>query len=202
MSNYEYFTVRGRKVSRWIPTASIKVSDKQGLGVAYVYNSSKGRLCVIGYAGQAGKSSIHYAVKDQNRAAVVIREFFDGLAQHKQMVENRRKQANAGHSLKVGDIITNSWGYDQTNVDWYRIVRTSRTFVWIQPICAQVEETGFMSGPSEPRIDTTDSNPDNWGFKDAKGSVEKHKAEGNHVSMRFGCGSKWDGQPKYCSWYA
>lgn len=30
-----------------------------------------------------------------------------------------------GHTLKVGDILDASWGYDQTNVDFYEVVRVT-----------------------------------------------------------------------------
>jgi hypothetical protein len=67
-------------------------------------------------------------------------------------VNQLRENYDQPYTLKVGDIITNSWGYDQTNVDCYRIARTTAHFVWLKPIAAHVEENGFMSGPSVPRM--------------------------------------------------
>lgn len=33
---------------------------------------------------------------------------------------------------RVGDVLVSSWGYDQTNVDWYRVVRVTAKSVVIQ----------------------------------------------------------------------
>ena len=56
----------------------------------------------------------------------------------------------------IGDVVTNSWGYDQTNVDFYRVVKTSAHFVWLQPIAGTLREddgVGPMSGYSRPDAD-------------------------------------------------
>ncbi len=108
----------------------------------------------------------------------------------------------------MGDIITNSWGYDQTNVDWYRVTRTSEFYVWLQPIAGHTKETGFMSGQSVPHVETNDADPSKWGYKDTKEPEERHKATSygdpatSSVCFKFGSGSKWDGQARYESWYA
>ena len=41
-------------------------------------------------------------------------------------------------NLKVGDILTSSWGYDQTNVDFYQVVKLSKCFVELMPIEGKV----------------------------------------------------------------
>lgn len=49
------------------------------------------------------------------------------------------------HSVEVGDIFTSSWGYDQTNVDFYEVVRTTPKSVEIRAIgtrVAQVDSVG------------------------------------------------------------
>lgn len=39
--------------------------------------------------------------------------------------------------LKVGDILSSSWGYDQTNVEFYQVVKASGASVWVAQIAAQ-----------------------------------------------------------------
>ena len=36
----------------------------------------------------------------------------------------------------VGDILVSSWGYDQTNIDYYQVVRVTRATVTVRPIAA------------------------------------------------------------------
>lgn len=51
--------------------------------------------------------------------------------------------------VKVGDIFYTSWGYDQTNVEFFQVVRVSKASVWVQ-------ETG------QERIYSDSSNGDYW----------------------------------------
>ena len=41
-----------------------------------------------------------------------------------------------------------------------------------------------------------------WLIMDERGVFETQVAEGQHVTFKHGCGSVWDGRPKYESWYA
>lgn len=49
-------------------------------------------------------------------------------------------------SPKVGDVLVSSWGYDQTNICWYRVVAVTKASVRIVSISGIVVEPG---GPSE-----------------------------------------------------
>jgi hypothetical protein len=54
----------------------------------------------------------------------------------------------------VGAILEFSWGYDQTNIDFFKIVRRSGLTVWLVAIGKKnVVETGFMQGHCEPDPD-------------------------------------------------
>lgn len=45
-------------------------------------------------------------------------------------------------TVKVGDIFYSSWGYDQTNIDFYQIVRlTEKGSAFVRPIRARRVET-------------------------------------------------------------
>jgi len=190
------------KKTRYIPENAITVEHPAGLGLAYVYRC-RGKYAVIAYGGKRTSADFHFIYADLEKAHDRIERWFDGLNAHVAAVKDRRAKSFAGHTFKVGDIVTNSWGYDQTNVDWYRVTRTSASYVWLREISAQVEETGFMSGRSVPHVDTTDADPTKWNFRDIADRKEfRRKASGDHVTMRHGCGSKWDGREKYASWYA
>jgi hypothetical protein len=43
-----------------------------------------------------------------------------------------------GETTKVGSIWYTSWGYDQTNVEYFEVVRESAASIWLQPIGAEV----------------------------------------------------------------
>lgn len=47
------------------------------------------------------------------------------------------------HGYAVGDVLVSSWGYDQTNVDFYKVTRVTRGTVDLVEIgCEEVKEKG------------------------------------------------------------
>lgn len=105
-----------------------------------------------------------------------------------------------GNPFKVGDILEYSWGYDQTNADFYQVVRTTAKSVVIRQVDDAPEETGFMCGKTVPV-------PGKW----ARGSKEQTKrvkfvSYPGHsyycVQMPHGQAEKWDGKPARFSTYA
>lgn len=48
--------------------------------------------------------------------------------------------------FQVGEFAFGSWGYDQTNIDFYLVVRRTEKSIWLQPVKSQiVEQTGYLS---------------------------------------------------------
>jgi len=98
--------------------------------------------------------------------------------------------------FEVGDIIYYSWGYDQTNVDFFQVVVVREKSISIRPIMSKENETGFMSGNSMPIKDAFKGEP-------MTKRVNKFDYNGNpYISFDYGCGCLWDGSPVSCSWYA
>ena len=54
------------------------------------------------------------------------------------------KQSEAFH---VGSVWYTSWGYDQTNVDYYQVVRESESSVWLRKIGSYVENGRLYPNP-------------------------------------------------------
>lgn len=67
------------------------------------------------------------------------------------------KRANLEHrtSLKVGDILYCTWGWEQTNVEFAQVVEVlpSGKTCKVREICQKVEETGAMQGNAWPLKD-------------------------------------------------
>ena len=60
------------------------------------------------------------------------------------------------HTLKVGDILKSSWGYDQTNIDYFQVVKLiGKTMVGLRAINGEmVESTSWASGKVRPVKDS------------------------------------------------
>lgn len=96
------------------------------------------------------------------------------------------------HSFKVGDIVYSSWGYDQTNVEFYEVVKVTQKTVSIQAIRSDIVPDGFMCGRATPR-------PGEYESDDIITRIPK---SGRMRISSFSAAWAWDGQSKYCSWYA
>jgi hypothetical protein len=145
------------------------------------------------------KSAWHYSFscKDietaKQRRADRIKEYFTGLEMHRDAQAQYKAERAKPHDFKVGEIIVNSWGYDQTNIDFYEIVKVSASYVWLREIGSSVKETGFMSG-------------DTWPKRGAylNDEITQHKADARgYVNFEYGCGRRYEvGKTEHCSWYA
>jgi hypothetical protein len=64
---------------------------------------------------------------------------------------------------QIGDIFVSTWGYDQTNVDFYKVISTTAKTVTVVPIGQKiVEQTGFLSETVEPVDQIKEETTYNW----------------------------------------
>ena len=102
--------------------------------------------------------------------------------------------------VKVGDIFYSSWGYDQTNIDFFEVTALTGASVKVRQVASRIleglhgpqekvvpDKGNYTSGEMTKRIQgSADSGNDRPGFKV------------NSVAYAF----KWDGTPKYQTGYA
>ena len=101
-----------------------------------------------GRKSKAERSRIFSNVETRDRELASFVEFHEGVEARK------RQEREAVHGLAVGDIVYSIWGYEQTNVTFYEVVRvpSARTATvrklkanWIE------SEPCSMRGTSTPR---------------------------------------------------
>ncbi len=111
-------------------------------------------------------------------------------------IEDAIKSAEAraaGHTLKVGDTLYTSWGYDQTNVSFYRVVAVpSKHRVDVVEIDQTVDVENMSSGRTYPGLKVI-------------GKVERKPARENRVVNIDGRDNSGyfyapDRKGVYCSW--
>lgn len=116
---------------------------------------------------------------------------------------------NTNDIYKVGDILSMSWGYDQTNVDFFRVKELKgRTMVVLQPVKLKVKEVeayGSMSG--EYRYDPESYEVESYSvfIKDPeKGRAFKIRdgGAGRGVYIDYHYLRPYKGERVYESWYA
>lgn len=106
------------------------------------------------------------------------------------------KDITVAHDYKVGDILVSSWGYEQTNVDFYQVVGITPKCIKIREISGQFKETGYCCGYTIPSPDHFKESI--WFGKEKTARVDKYGSVKIH-----GCSyaHKWDGRPRYTSSY-
>jgi len=82
-------------------------------------------------------------------------EKIDRIVERREAKKKARAEMKAkGNPYKVGQIFYNSWGWEQTNIDYYQIVRVTQASIFVRQIGKKDrEETGFMSYNTRPAKD-------------------------------------------------
>lgn len=128
-------------------------------------------------------------------------------------------------NIKAGQILYTSWGYEQTNVNFFKVLSVSKTGHSAKLVSICSKSAGAVSGMSEnvlpedevEQVAVYDKTVDGWkpvGYKPAEPftvrSVRDHGFKTPQDPDRENCGSVprgqrlfiHDGRPKYSSWYA
>lgn len=163
-----------------------------------------------GFAGKSNKPRFFYN-HGSNEAAVARRnkhtaDFFKTEEAAAKMKADRKvhlknlKAAIDSSKHADGTIFVHSWGWEQTNVDFYKVVgRKSRTKLLVRRIGSKiVNATGPMSANM-----TADPDREIGEVMEVTLTEPDFFHVGNSAKYAFGKGAHlWDGQPEYCSWYA
>lgn len=170
---------------------AMKIADKHSTAVAYVW---AGDVPVVKtYCAKRQKPDGWYRFPKGAKAAERhIAEYFAGVQAHEQAkADYKARQEAEADQVEVGGIYNTSWGYDQTNVDFYQVVgRTAKT---VQYIALGKTVHGTDCAAADKVVaDTT-----------IKGK-EVHTAKINGNGWRIGTfrfARPWDGQPQYQTAY-
>lgn len=187
------------------------LTDQYGIEIYYSTNDLK----AIFYAGKSSKSWWFYRFASLDE---MIKRIYESVDRHiereneklqkKEELKKAMQVFKAADYFNIGDIVVNTWGYEQTNVDFYQVTEVLNKKIRVRKIGAEiVNATGPMSANVMPVKDSFCDNSES----SRNVSLLSLKAEIN-VSGVVSCRicdpqsyyyfHKWDGKPQYCSWYA
>lgn len=189
---------------RYIPKGAVKVADKKSDAVAYLYQGGAlgnapcariffGKQTKPVLAAQFGGSP--KMTGEQYRAKRIADYFASRQAWLAMKAERQAQRKAQGRGIEVGQFMVASWGYDQTNVNFYKVTKL------IGKAMAEVVAVGQISvgntggsSMSDKVIPAEEPAP---GAKTYRVLVKNGSAKinGNRAST-------WDGKPEYSSWYA
>lgn len=111
-------------------------------------------------------------------------------------IANRKERSEYVPTSKPGDIFVSTWGWEQTNVDFYQLVEVNKkTGVFIEIGSKMVEHGPGWSSMSahvvaDPEVKVGDI-------------FRKQILPGEIINLEsYKYCHKWDGSPEYMSWYA
>lgn len=168
--------------------------DPEGTDAAVYTYETAGAPYSIGFAGKAAKPAFHYRHRSERERAEHIAGFIAGRKATAEAKAKLKADRKSPHTLKVGDILVSSWGYDQTNIDYYQVTRVPGSqSVEIRQIAANSGgEDGFMTAKCTAAPDQFIGEP-----------MIKRANAGNSVRIAsYASAHPWNGKEDRYSWYA
>ena len=120
-----------------------------------------------------------------------------------------KKQPVNKYGVKVGDMFCDIWGYEQTNVDFFRVkALRGKTQVILQQVYLEMTQDKSVSGMSADRKYNSKNYSlvkNSWFVKDNENGIIKKvlgTKEEPYINMTsYANAYKYDGQELYESWY-
>lgn len=160
------------------------------------------------------KPVANYTFRSEQQREDYIAQFIARYAARKaaQAETRARRNGSDAHAeqVSVGDIFVHSWGWDQTNIDFYQVVARNGRNVEVKPIASREVpgSQGFMSASVTAVPDAFLNKT--YRLQDAHGNYKQSLTkrvqfteDGRaYLSFEYGWCEKWAGEPRYASWYA
>jgi hypothetical protein len=158
-----------------------------------------GQPTVKVYRLSTAKLLHHYRCRDEEQRARYVESLQEEEARREQAKADRAAKKKAARQsfvnpYSVGDLLYTSWGYDQTNVDFYQVVEVKPRSVKLCKVAEDVTATDWMSGTKTPRPNEFVGQPFTVVFQ-----FDRH---GAYLPGKYSSYSPWHGRPVHWSSYA
>ena len=133
----------------------VKFTDDSLGAIAFFHVTESGAIYMIGFSGKRVKPDFHFSFRSTDYADRYQETWHKGLVSRATDKAERKAERAAKlaqpHPLAVGDVLVSSWGYEQTNYDYYQVTRlVGKQSVEIRQLGRQAAETGFLQGDCVP----------------------------------------------------
>lgn len=162
------------------------------------YTTPRGTPAAMVFVGKAMKPTFHKGYLSVASRDASIANTIANHASRKAATIARRAARSAPHSLKVGDILCSSWGYDQTNYDFYQVVKlVGKNSVAVRPVTEVVVSDHISTRDVVPVKDSFRTPFHGChDFKDGV-AIKRVNPSGNYIKFSsYEYAYPWDGKPK------
>lgn len=184
----------------FLPSNRRKVTAKGCDAVFYLYET-QGAPAACCFLGKAQKPTWRFRFGSDAARAKHIASAIEGRTAAEARTKARRAERNAPHGLEKGVILNTSWGYDQTNVEFYEVVDVpSPCYVVLQEIGQQTanDAPDGYSSMSDHRM----PDPENKIGAPFRRKVDMCGKDPSITISSCQRATLWNGKPAYVSWYA
>ena len=143
----------------YIPSNAKEIKDEKSTAVAYVKDMTDNPtrhgkshpFLMVAFQGRAQKPALNYVYPTEESRDKRMADFFESIRESERLKRERaERRKNAPVGLDVGDILESSWGWEQTNIDYYQVVGVKGRYVTLREIARRSVETLYMQGDCWP----------------------------------------------------
>jgi len=122
-----------------------KKTEGEGYVVYTFVNEESGDFRAMFFGGKRAKPDGNYYYSSLEKLNAGVERFIEKIAsdiEYKEKVAAKRKEKvkKMAAEVKVGDIYVNSWGYDETRVDFYKVLSVKGSFAEIVEIGSKTSD--------------------------------------------------------------
>lgn len=122
---------------------------KTGENNALILQHPENELVIMGFSGRAKKNKFYFKFPNKEKRDIYIEKFLkeqENLIKRKHMKREEEKKI-INESIEIGKIYYTSWGYEQTNGEFYQVVgRKGKKTLLLKEIGSNQISSGFDSG--------------------------------------------------------
>ncbi|NNM59190.1 MAG: hypothetical protein HKM04_05185 [Legionellales bacterium] len=161
------------------------------------FSQDKKNVYAEAFAGKSFSPIFNVEFSTIEKAFYYVEKWLDAFDKRQQAILNNRKerakaQREYKHPFKVGDIFYTSWGYEQTNLDFFEVVAVpSVKTITLSEIGMNAKQEGYRCCKATPAKGVFLGEP-----------FSCRVTVGDSLRINSHYGHKWDGNPKYFSSYA
>jgi hypothetical protein len=189
-----------RLAARHVPKNSTEIKDAQSSAVVFVYrfeNLGREHFGAIAYHGTASKADWHFSFRTVEQRDAKVASFFESIRFSEKAKQDRAAERKAAeHCLNVGDVLVSSWGYDQTNVDFFVVIATPTKKTVVVRACGS--ETDATRPSASDMAEYVVAVPSKMFGEPLTRRCAKDSIRVDDCRSAW----RWDGRPRYHSWYA
>lgn len=129
-------TIKKRLTERYVPkNYELKHEDKN---LHIYYGGSNERPIMLVFKAKGKNSIFHKYFRNTEDREKKKQELIDSHNKRSEYMAERLNKRKRPHQIKIGDIFYSSWGYDQTNVNFYQVIDTTEKTVTVQEIMGSI----------------------------------------------------------------